>query len=141
RSPVQAPAACLQAAAWAAWISDPATQVVIQGMQNLGSDAGVFVWGVDFSCDPAITSRVIPGRRTAPSPESIAPPAHGLLRLSPRKRQARNALSWRDERHRSPRVRTQEQSGGWLHEAICRRQTGWFEIYDDPTTAIAREKE
>ncbi|WP_271565367.1 hypothetical protein [Bradyrhizobium sp. CCBAU 11386] len=41
----QAPAACLRAAAWAAWTSDPASQGGdFQEMQNPGSDAGVFVW-------------------------------------------------------------------------------------------------
>ncbi len=34
---------CPRAAAWAAWISDPASQAIHE-MQNPGSDAGVFVW-------------------------------------------------------------------------------------------------
>jgi hypothetical protein len=37
-----APAACLRAAAWAAWISDPVVQAIHE-IQNPGSDAGVFV--------------------------------------------------------------------------------------------------
>src|SRR5215216_3838287 len=100
-----------------------------------------FLFAVDFSLQPAITSGVIPGRRGAPSPESIATLAHGLLCIPPRRRQKRNALSRRDERHRSPCIRAQEQSGRRLHKRYAVDRLVWFEIYDDPTSAIAREKE
>jgi len=35
-----------------------------------------------------------------------------------------NAVSRRNERHRSSRIRAQEQGGSRLHEAICCRQAG-----------------
>src|SRR5579872_6802844 len=58
------------------------------------------------------------------SPESIPPSMHGLLRLSSRKQQIRNAISWSDERCGSPRPRTQRQGCRRLHQTIFNRQTG-----------------
>jgi putative endonuclease len=102
---------------------------------------GFLFEAVDSPRKAAITSLVIPGRRAAPSPESITALAHGLLRLPSRERQIRNALSRRDERHRSSRVRDKSKVVAGFTKRYAVDKLVWFEIYDDPTSAISREKE
>ena len=60
----QAAAACLRAAAWAAWTSKSGQPGDYQGMQNPGSDAGVFVWQ---------TRRLAPSRNPSPFIASYLP--------------------------------------------------------------------
>jgi putative endonuclease len=110
------------------------------------------VWQDTPYCEPTVRtdarsiarllSLVIPGRRNAPSPESIPPvPAmacyvyllaskkHGTLYLG-----VTNDIVRRGYGHRTKAV-----------QAFTRRygvdKLVWFEIYDDAMTAIAREKE
>jgi predicted GIY-YIG superfamily endonuclease len=54
---------------------------------------------------------------------------------------ARHALSRRDQRYRSTRLRTPHQSHCGIYGAVWHRKLVWFEVYDDPLAAIAREKE
>ena len=84
---------------------------------------------------------VIRGRRVAPSPESISPFAHGLLRLSPRQQEIRhlylgvtNDIIRRIHEHKTKVV------PGFSKKYSVDKLV-WYEIYDDPATAITREKE
>ena len=87
-----APAACPRAAAWAAWTSDPAASGDYQGMQNPGSNAGVFV---------CVSPLVTPGRATWRGPEisrwSAGPNSRGYgfrVRRSAPPRMTKDGLQW-----------------------------------------------
>lgn len=111
-------------------------------MQNPGSDAGVFVWEdvVDLPHEPAITSFVIPGRRAAPSPESItttARMAYYVYLLASRKHGTLYLGVTSDIVRRVHEHRTKAAPGFTSRYGIDKLV--WFEIYE--ITAIAREKE
>jgi len=70
---------------------------------------------------------VIPGRREAPSPESITTGGwKGVLRLHPGKQEIRDAVHWRNERPRSTRLRAQDEGRSRFHQALRCRQAGSF---------------
>jgi len=67
---------------------------------------------------------VIPGRAEGANPESITP-VPDVLRLSHGKSQTRDPLSWRP---------------GFTSQYNVVRLV-WYEVYNDPTNAITREKD
>jgi putative endonuclease len=88
-----------------------------------------------------VVGSVIPGRRAAPSPESIPPLAHGLfVYLLASKKYGTlyigvtNDIVRRIHEHKSKVV------AGFSKRYSVDRLV-WFEIYDDPITAIEREKD
>jgi putative endonuclease len=87
---------------------------------------------------------VIPGRASWREPGIHNLRARdGILCLSPRQQETRHALSRRDQRPRAARIRASNQAEAV--ESFTSRygvdKLVWFEVYDDATTAIAREKE
>jgi putative endonuclease len=99
-------------------------------MQNPGSDAGVFVLGVDSPHEAAITFlNPLHGTRMAYYVYLLASDKYGMLYLG-----VTNDIVRRVYEHKSKAV------GGFTKRYSVDNLV-WFEIYDDPTSAIAGEKE
>jgi putative endonuclease len=102
-------------------------------MRNPGGNAGVlFLW---HSTKSGMIV-VIPGRRVAPSPESISPVAHGLLRIQ---KYGTLYIGVTNDIRRVHEHKTKAVAGFTKRYSVSKLV--WFETYDDAITAIEREKE
>src|SRR5690348_8813082 len=66
---------------------------------------------------------------------------HELLRLYHRQSQGWSNLSRRNQRHYTAGLRASNEGSPWLFVSIQYHTAGLVQIYDDPISAISREKQ
>jgi putative endonuclease len=71
----------------------------------------------------------------------MSDPCYELLCLYLGKQEGWRNLRWGDQRYRTPDLRTPDKGHPRLYIQIYITRLVWFEIYDDPVSAISREKE